>query len=461
MSYPSSELLIDPLLIRKYAVNSPTYTSYPTTDRFVEAFGEDMFCFWLSSRNIGGIARPLALHIHLPFCRQLSFATTSGRRAAGDSAPALKYVDYLGREIGLTAGLLGRERQVSQIHWAGVTPSILLRDTLQAFCKLLESNFAIATDCDVSIEVDPRRYSSGAVASLRELGFNRVSFGIKADSHNEAHRIRPETLTRRAVGEARAAGFHSINCDLTYGLPQQTLVSFDHTLDRVLGLEPDRITLHKFAPRTTGLVPKSLIPKPAPPSIETQLQIRTLAIGRLMRAGYLYIGMDHFAKPADDLAVAQRQGRLLRNCQGYSTRPDCDLLGFGPSAISRVGPCYSLNAGNLKHYCAALEGAHLPVRTGLVLSKDDLVRRAVIQALLCQFRLSIESIQTAYLLDFSRYFATELDELSALEADGLVEIQPDWIVITPPGRLLVPVVCMIFDSYLREGRGWAGFPEVV
>jgi len=464
MSYPSSELVIDPVLIRKYDVSGPRYTSYPTADRFVEAFGEATFRHWLSSRNIGGITQPLSLYVHVPFCNNICFYCGCNKIVTRDRSRAVQYVRYLEREIALTAGLLEGDRRVTQMHWGGGTPTFLAPDEMRALSTALNTHFDRTDDCESSIEIDPRETEPGTMALLAELGFNRVSIGVQDfDPAVQAavHRIQPEDMTRRVVNEARAAGFKSVNLDLIYGLPRQTLDSFNATLDKVLALEPDRIALYGYAHLPARFAPQRRIVESELPSAETKLQILTLAIGRLTGAGYLYIGMDHFAKPNDDLAVAQRQGRLHRNFQGYSTQPDCDLLAFGTSAISRVGPAYSQNVKELKDYYAALDIAHLPVRTGLVLSSDDLVRRAVIQILLCQFRLSIESIESAYLVEFRSYFSRELEDLKQLEDDGLVEIQPDWIVVTPKGRLLVRIICMVFDRYLREGRRWSGYSKVL
>ncbi len=253
----------------------------------------------------------------------------------------------------------------------------------------------------------------------------------------------------------------SVNLDLIYGLPKQTLDSFDITLENVIALDPDRIALYSYAHLPRMFKPQRRIAESELPSAETRLQILTLAIGRLTRAGYLYIGMDHFAKPDDELAVAQRQGRLQRNFQGYSTHPECDMLGLGISAIGRIGPTYYQNLKTREEYYAELDAGRLPVWRGIVLTKDDLVRRAVIQALACHFRLSIESIELSYLVDFAQYFSAEIEDLRRLEEDGLVEIQPDWIVVTPRGRLLVRTVCMVFDKYLRARRRGAAYSKVI
>jgi len=464
MIYPPSELVIDPVLIRKYDISGPRYTSYPTADRFVEAFGEATYRYWLSSRNIGGIINPLSLYLHVPFCSNVCFYCACNKQVTRDRSKAVQYVKYLQREVELTADLLDDNREVSQVHWGGGTPTYLSRDDTRSLCKMLAAQFDIAPDCEYSIEVDPREIQPDSMAFLAELGFNRVSLGVQDFDpavQKAIHRVQPVEMTGRVTEAARTAGFRSINFDLIYGLPKQSLDSFNATLDSVLALDPDRIALYSYAHLPAKFPPQRRIVESELPSAETKLQILILAIGRLTGAGYVYIGMDHFSKPADELAVAQRQGRLHRNFQGYSTRPDSDMLAFGTSAISRVGPSYSQNVREIKEYDAALDADRIPVRAGFVLSKDDLVRRAVIQALLCQFRLSVESIETAYLVNFASYFAGELEDLKALEEEGLVEIQPDWIVVTPKGRLLVRIIGMIFDRYLREGSRWAGYSKVL
>jgi oxygen-independent coproporphyrinogen-3 oxidase len=263
------------------------------------------------------------------------------------------------------------------------------------------------------------------------------------------------------IDEARASGFRSVNLDLIYGLPKQTLDTFNVTLDKTLALDPDRIALYSYAHLPEAFKPQRRIQAADLPSAEAKLQILTLAIGRLARAGYLYIGMDHFAKPDDELAVAQRQGRLQRNFQGYSTHPESDLLGFGVSAIGRVGPTYYQNLRSLDEYYRALDDGRVPVWRGIELTQDDLLRRAIIQALTCHFRVSIESMEIAYLVDFRRYFAAELAALKPFADDGLVEFGSDWITVTPKGRLLVRAVCMVFDRYLQASRERARYSKVI
>jgi oxygen-independent coproporphyrinogen-3 oxidase len=381
-----------------------------------------------------------------------------------DHGRSAKYIKYLGKELALVGGLLGSDRRITQMHWGGGTPTFLSRDEMRAVTAALNGQFERGPDFECSIEVDPRRVEPGMMAFLADLGFNRVSVGVQDfDPHVQraVHRIQSEEVTRRVTEEALAAGFRSVNLDLIYGLPGQTLDTFNATLDKVLALDPDRIALYSYAHLPRMFKPQRRIKESELPSAETRLQILTLAIGRLTRAGYLYIGMDHFAKPEDALAVAQRQGRLHRNFQGYSTHPESDMLGFGVSAIGRVGPTYYQNLKRLDEYYAVLDAGRLPVWRGIVLSQDDLVRRAVIQALICHFCVSIESIELSYLVDFRRYFSQELEELQRLADEGLVDIHRDWIEVTPRGRLLVRVICMVFDRYLREGGRQASYSKVI
>ena len=463
MHYPASDLVIDPVLIRKYDTAGPRYASYPTADRFIEAFGETELRQWLAKRKIGGITQLLSLSVHLPF-RNTVYCCASNTAVMQDHGRSAKYSKYLARELALLSQSLGTDRTISQLHWGGGMPTSRSRGEMRELMRCFDVQFERCPNFECSIEVDARSVEAGTMGFLAELGFNHVSTGIQdldADVENALQRIQSEEQTRHVIEEARTAGFRSVNLDLIYGLPKQTLNSFDATLDQVLALDPDRIALYSYVHLPRKLKPQRCMVDSELPSLETKLQILTLVLGRLTRAGYLYIGMDLFAKPDDELAVAQRQGRLQRNVQGYSTHPRCDMLGLGVSAIGRIGPTYSQNVKTLKEYYMALDAGRLPVQRGLVLTKDDLVRRAVIQALACHFRLAIESIESSYLVDFGSHFSTELEDLRRLEEDGLVELQPDWIVITPKGRVLVRAVCMVFDRYLREHRQRESYSRVI
>jgi oxygen-independent coproporphyrinogen III oxidase len=464
MHYPASELVIDPVLIRKYDVSGPRYTSYPTADRFVEAFGERELRQWLAKRGLGGVSQPLSLYVHLPFCDTLCYYCACNKVVTRDHSKSAKYINYLDKEMALLECSLEGRPTIGQMHWGGGTPTFLARDEMRALMEAIGRRFERSPDCECAIEVDPRRIPSGTMDFLASLGFNRVSIGVQdfdPQVQKAVHRLQSEEETRRAVGEARAAGFRSVNLDLIYGLPKQTLDGFSRTLDQVIALDPDRIALYSYAHLPKAFMPQRRIAEADLPSAESKLQIMSLAIGRLTRAGYLYVGMDHFARPDDELALAQAQGRLQRNFQGYSTRRGSDLIGLGVSAIGAIGPTYYQNQKRLEDYYAALDEGRLPVARGLELTPDDLVRRAVIQALACHFRVSMESIELAHLIEFRGYFAQELKSLRRLADEGLVELQDDWIVVTAKGRLLVRVVCAVFDRYLREREQRAQYSRVI
>jgi len=464
MHYPASDLVIDPVLIRKYDTGGPRYTSYPTADRFVEAFGDVELRQWLGKRSVGGIALPLSVYVHLPFCDTVCYYCGCNKVATRDHGKSATYIKYLERELALVAPLLGSERQLCQLHWGGGTPTFLSREEMASLVAMLKKTFTWGRGAECSIEIDPRRLAPGTLAFLSGLGFNRVSLGVQdfdPQVQKAVNRIQSEEVTRQALEEARASGMGSVNLDLIYGLPKQTLDGFSRTLDKVIALAPDRIALYSYAHLPKLFPPQRRIADADLPSPEAKLQIMTLAIGQLTRAGYLYIGMDHFAKPGDALAVAQSQGRLQRDFQGYSTHPECNVLGFGVSAIGRVGPTYYQNCKALDDYYAALDAARLPVSRGLELSADDVLRRAVIQALMCHFRLSIESIELAHLIDFRQYFAAELADLRRLAGEGLLDFDGDWIVVTSKGRLLVRVIAMVFDRYLRAREARASYSKVI
>jgi len=464
MHYPASDLVIDPVLIRKYDVSGPRYTSYPTADRFVDAFGEAQFRQWLARRNIGGINQPLSLYVHLPFCNTVCYYCACNKVITRDRAKSAKYIKYLEKELALLGPALGAERQICQLHWGGGTPTFLSHDEMRAVTRAIGQHFERAPNFECSVEVDPRSAPAGTMALLGELGFNRVSIGVQDFDpavQRAVHRVQSEEVTRAVIEEARASGFRSVNLDLIYGLPKQTLDSFSRTLDSTIALNPERIALYSYAHLPKMFKPQRRIAEADLPSAEVKLQILTLAIGRLTREGYLYIGMDHFAKAGDELAVAQAQGRLQRNFQGYSTYPAADMLGLGVSAIGKVGPTYYQNRKTLDEYYAELDAGRLPVARGIELTQDDLVRRAVIQSLTCHFRVAIESIELAHLIDFRSYFAAELADLRRLALDGLVEIGPVWIPVTSRGRLMVRAVCMVFDRYLRERARQATYSKVI
>ena len=457
-------LVIDAELLRKYGGNGPRYTSYPTADRFVEAFDAEAYRLWLGQRSIGGFAKPLGLYVHVPFCDTICFYCACNKIVTKDHARSGKYVRHLEREMQLVAGAMAGSRRVTRMHWGGGTPTFLPEEDAARLMDAIRSTFELDPAGEYAIEVDPRRVDAARIASLGALGFNRISVGVQDFDpvvQQAVHRIQSVGQTRVAIDAARASGFRSVNMDLIFGLPRQSEAGFQATLERVIECDPDRVALYAYAHLPTIFKPQRRILESDLPSPDVKLALMSNAIRTLGEAGYTYIGMDHFAKPGDELAVAQRQGRLTRDFQGYASGGDCDLIGLGVSAIGKVGPTYAQNVKTLEDHYGLLDQGRLPVLRGIQLTPDDILRRAVIQALACHFSLSKESIEIAYLIDFDRYFAPELKMLDALAADGLVELEGDWIHVTPRGRLLVRAVCMVFDRYLRATTERARYSRVM
>ncbi|MBL8481061.1 MAG: oxygen-independent coproporphyrinogen III oxidase [Rhodocyclaceae bacterium] len=464
MTIQSKDLVFDAGLIRRFDVAGPRYTSYPTADRFVEAFGAEQSAAWLGRRNVGGITRPLSLYVHIPFCNTICYYCGCNKIITKDHGRSAKYLRYVAKEVALQEAALEGSREVVQLHLGGGTPTFLSHEEMRGLIQMLRSHFEFHPDGEYSIEVDPRKVDEATVAMLAEVGFNRMSLGVQDfDPAVQAavNRLQSIEETASVVEAARRYGFKSISVDLIYGLPKQNVISFNRTLEEVLRLAPDRVAIYNYAHLPRLFKPQRRILDQDLPAPEVKLQLLSLAIRRLGDAGFAFIGMDHFARPDDELAVAQRRGRLQRNFQGYSTHADCDLLAFGVSAIGKVGPTYVQNYRTLDEYYDALDNGRLPVMRGIELTADDCLRRSIISSLMCHFELSIESIEIAHLIDFSTYFAPELAELRAMEAAGLLHVDNQWITVLPRGRLLVRAIAMVFDRYLRADRERTRYSRVI
>jgi oxygen-independent coproporphyrinogen-3 oxidase len=451
-------------LIRRLDRNGPRYTSYPTADRFQPSYTAQTYRDWAQRRNSGRIARPLSLYVHIPFCGTICFYCGCNKVVTRDRSKAEHYLGYLEREAKLQGSLMRGGPKVDQLHFGGGTPTYLTPEQIGTLMQTLRANFEFSAAFEGSIEIDPRTVDGQTIAALGAQGFNRMSLGVQdfdPDVQRAVNRIQSEEQTETAIVAGRASGFGSVNVDLIYGLPKQTLASVARTLDKVIRLRPDRIAFYNYAHLPALFKPQRRIAEADLPTPEVKLEMLGHAIGRLAAAGYVHIGMDHFALPQDELAVAQRQGRLHRNFQGYSTHADCDLVGLGASAIGMLGPTYYQNFRSLPEYYAPLDRDELPIMRGLEMSPDDLMRRSVIQALMCHFELCKESIETAWLIDFDSYFAAELAELAALEAEGLLELDTQWISVTPRGRLLIRSICMVFDRYLRADQERRRYSKVI
>lgn len=458
--------VITPELISRFDVPGPRYTSYPTADRFVEAFGESEYLNALAQRRDCSVlaTRPLSLYVHLPFCRSLCYYCACNKIVTRHQERAAPYLRYLSREVDLHVEHLGGRQSVSQLHLGGGTPTFLSDEELRELMAMLQRNFSFVPGGEYSIEIDPRTVDADRLAVLRALGFNRISIGVQDFDplvQKAVHRIQPAEQVFALVEAARRLDFESINTDLIYGLPRQTPESFDRTLAQVIELRPDRIALYGYAHLPERFKSQRRINAGDLPSAHGKVTMLARALTAFAEAGYVHIGMDHFALPEDALAVARRQGRLHRNFQGYSTQPDCDLIGLGLSAIGKVGATYSQNAKDLVEYQDRIDQGHLPVVRGLALSRDDVLRRAVIMSLMCQGRVHFRSVELAYLIDFGSHFAHELERLRRMEDDGLVKINDIAIEVTPLGWYFVRGIAMVFDRYLQASRSRAQFSRIL
>ena len=453
-------------LLRQYDVSGPRYTSYPTADRFVEAFNADDYSQALTQRRSGpaALALPLSLYVHIPFCESLCYYCACNKIITKHHDKAADYLRYLSREVEMHTALIGTGQSVSQLHLGGGSPTFLSDEELRGLMAMLKRNFNFVPGGEYSIEIDPRTIDDKRLDTLAELGFNRLSFGVQDFDlavQKAVHRVQPAEQVFSLVASARNRGFESVNVDLIYGLPKQSPESFDRTLAQVIELRPDRIALYAYAHLPERFKPQRRINIVELPTGGSKISMLSRSLSAFMGAGYVYVGMDHFALPDDALAVAKRQGRLHRNFQGYSTQPDCDLIALGVSSIGRIGATYSQNAKTLEEYYDALDNGRFPIVRGLALTRDDLVRRAVIMALMCQGHVSFESIDLAYLIEFRSYFAKEMEAMLALEEQGLVSLDETGIQVTNKGWFFVRAVEMVFDRYLQTDRTRAKFSKII
>lgn len=453
-------------LIRQFDVPGPRYTSYPTADRFVDTFASEDQADVLRRRSsrAGGARSPLSLYVHIPFCESLCYYCACNKVVTRHREQANTYLNYISKEL----DLLGRELRgcptVSQVHLGGGTPTFLTDSELARLMRMLDSHFSLVAGVERAVEIDPRTIDVARLDALAAMGFNRLSFGVQdfdPSVQQAVHRIQPRQKVIELVDAARTKGFESLNVDLIYGLPRQTTDSIEKTMSEVIGMRPDRVALYAYAHLPQRFKPQRRISNEELPSASGKVKMLALAMRAFLDAGYVYIGMDHFALPTDALAVAKRQGRLHRNFQGYSTQPDCDLIGLGVSAIGRVGSSYSQNAKELDQYYRMLDQQLLPVVRGMRLSRDDLIRRSVIMALMCQGDIYFDTIEETYLIDFASYFEKELLELTSLEDCGLVRIHRRSLEVTEQGWFFVRAVAMVFDRYLASSRSREQFSKIL
>ena len=448
-----SGLHVDLALIRKYNVPGPRYTSYPPATAFHEGFDAAAARGEITASNRE--PRELSLYFHIPFCETLCWFCGCTTVITLDHARGRAYTDTLAREMDLVAPALHPGRRVVQVHWGGGTPTFLPPADIRRLGAAIRERFTIDPDVEAAVEVDPRRLTRDHVEALREAGFNRASLGVQdfdPEVQQAVHRIQPREMTAQTIRWLRDAGFRSLNVDLIYGLPHQTPASFERTLDEVLELNPDRFAIFNYA-HVPWMKPSQRIfeKRAVMPAPETKLDILKLVTERLTgQAGYVYIGMDHFARPGDELAVAQSRRSLQRNFQGYSTRGGADIYGFGMSAISQTGDAYWQNLKELPRYEAAVAAGQFPVARGYRVTDDDRIRRTVVMEIMCNLGLDFAALGARLGIDMPAYFARELDHLADMEADGLVRRRADGLEITDLGRLLVRNIAMRFDAHTQR-----------
>lgn len=451
-------------LIRRYDQSGPRYTSYPTAVEFQDGFGEAKYRAACERSNAAG--RPLSLYFHIPFCDTVCFYCACNKVATKDRDMAQPYLDRVYRELEMQRALFGDGRRVEQLHWGGGTPTFISRDQMRELMDNTRRWFDLANDeqGEYSIEIDPREADAQTVVLLRKLGFNRMSLGVQdfdPTVQKAVNRIQTEAETLAVLEAARAEGFRSVSIDLIYGLPFQSVAGFERTLERIVEFAPDRLSVFNYAHLPQRFKPQRRIDDADLPTPQTKLDILRATGDRLSEAGYVYIGMDHFARPDDELALAQRDGTLYRNFQGYSTHADCDLIGIGVTSIGKIDNTYAQNRRTLDEYYGDIDAGRLPVFRGIELNRDDQIRRDVITRLICNFALDYASVERAWGIGFADYFADALPDLVPMQDDGLLEADGKGIEVLPRGRLLIRNICMVFDAYLAAKQGPVGFSKVI
>ena len=450
-----TELVFNNDLIKKYDKSGPRYTSYPTAIQFTEKFSEQDYYQQVKLSNERNT--PLSLYFHIPFCDTICYYCGCNKIVTKNRNHAQPYLDAVYKELALQGSLFKATRIVKQLHWGGGTPTFISHEQMMALMQQTRRHFTLLDDDsgEYSIELDPREVDAGSISLLRKLGFNRISLGVQDFNpkvQQAVNRIQSYKETRDVIIAARKDEFHSISLDLIYGLPFQTVESFSETVDKVLDLEPDRLSVFNYAHMPEMFKTQRQINAVDLPSAEAKLSILQHVTNKLIDAGYEYIGMDHFAKPTDELAIAQKERKLYRNFQGYSTNSDCDLVALGITSIGKVADSYSQNIKTIKEYTEVVNSDHLPVFRGIALSEDDILRREVINQLICHFELNFKEIENAFSIKFSDYFSDELEQIKDMQADSLLELTKDKISVLPEGKLLIRNICMVFDIYLKKNK---------
>ncbi len=445
------QAIVDLNLIQKYNISGPRYTSYPTAVKFHSEFSEQDYQQAVSDMPP---KQALSLYFHLPFCDTVCYYCACNKVVTKRREKVAPYLAKLSQELAMQSALFNdvTQHKVMQLHWGGGTPTFFSHAEMQQLMQAIAENFQLLPNDqgEYSIEIDPREVQAETIALLRDLGFNRLSLGVQdfdPKVQQAVNRIQSEQQTYQVLEQAKAQGFLSMSVDLIYGLPFQSEQSFAQTLDKIITASPDRISLFNYAHLPHLFKPQRRINAEDLPSAPVKLAILQQSVERLISAGYVFIGMDHFAKKTDELSIAQQQGRLHRNFQGYATHGDCDLFAFGVSSIAQIGKIYSQNYRQLAPYYHALSQGKLPIQRGLVLKQDDIIRRSIIQQLMCHFQLDFTRIENLYHIEFQHYFQTELARLQIMQQDGLLMLFPNQLQVTAKGRLLIRQIAMVFDAY--------------
>ena len=450
-----NKVVFDKDLIRRYDTFGPRYTSYPTAVQFTSEFNLEDYLGGVKHSNEDPIPSPLSLYLHIPFCDTICYYCGCSKVITKDKSKATHYIDLLKQEIKLQGALFAKDRIVTQIHWGGGTPTFLNDKEIYEIIECIRDNFNVpaGNEVEFGIEADPRTVDLQRLKNLNSLGFNRISFGVQdfdSSVQQAVNRVQSNEQIKQHIIDSRKLHYQSINIDLMYGLPKQSVHSFSKTLDTTIELNPDRIAIYNYAHLPEMFKPQRRINEDELPSAEEKLNILQLCIDKLQNAGYVYIGMDHFAKASDDLVKAQQEGSLHRNFQGYSTHADCDMIAMGVTAISRIGDNYSQNVRTIDEYESYLKQNKIPVFRGIELENDDILRREIINQLMCNNSLDIKKLEKKWGINFKKYFESSMENLQKMADDGLLNIEKTKITVTTSGRLLARSICMQFDRYLQE-----------
>lgn len=454
----------DPQLIKRYDKAGPRYTSYPTAIQFAEHYTEESYKAFAEKSNLSG--QPLSLYFHIPFCDTVCFYCGCNKVVTKDRSKAAPYLERVHKEIAMQAKLFDPSRKVDQLHWGGGTPTFISHNEMRELMAVTAKHFNLHDDDsgEYSIEIDPREVSRDSIKLLRELGFNRMSLGVQDFNpavQKAVNRIQSRAETMAALTAAREENFKSISVDLIYGLPLQTVETFDQTLDELIEISPDRVSVFNYAHLPERFKPQRRINEDDLPPASAKLEIFKHCMHKLTQAGYVYIGMDHFAKPDDELTIAQKNGKLYRNFQGYATHADCDLVGIGITSIGTIANSFAQNVRTMDEYYEKIDQQHLAIFRGVEIDDDDVIRREAIMQLICHFRLDFKPLEARFTIKFKDYFSAELERYQTMVDDGLITMNEHSIEVTARGRLLIRNICMVFDRYIKPDEKTQRFSKLI